>query len=159
MTPDPVHSDAEGAPQTGLASAAHEAVRVQHRDERVEDYVEAIYRLQAQQQPVRVVDLQGVFGVSHVTVIRALERLERDGLVERGEEGLVLTGAGARLAEACYERHRIVEGFLRALGVSAEAALRDAEGIEHHLGEESLRAMQRFVRQREEAEGTNDGDS
>ena len=143
---DENHRPEKNAHAGGLASSAHEAVRVRHRDERDEDYVEAIYRLRARPQGIRVVDLQRVFGVSHVTVIRALDRLEKDGFVTRGEGGILLTDAGNRLAEDCYERHLVVECFLLALGVSKEAALRDAEGIEHHLGEESLAAMRRFLR-------------
>ncbi len=129
------------------ASAAHEAVREQHRDERMEDYVEAILRLRKDGQGVRVVDLQGVFGVSHVTVIRILDRLEKEGLVVRSPEGIGLTEKGLRLAEECYERHRTVEAFLRGLGISDATASRDAEGIEHHLSEETLKAMRAFLRE------------
>lgn len=125
--------------------ATHRAVRRQHRVERMEDYVEAIYRLEEEGTEVRIVALQGVFGVSHVTVIRALDRLAKEGLVSRGKKGIRLLEKGRRLAIACYERHRTVEAFLRALGVSAEVARRDAEGIEHHLGGETLAAMERFV--------------
>lgn len=130
----------------GGQSAAHEAVREQHRDERMEDYVEAILRLRKNSEGVRVVDLQGVFGVSHVTVIRILDRLEKEGLVVRRPEGIGLTEMGLRLAEECYERHRTVEAFLRGLGISEAVASRDAEGIEHHLSEETLEAMRDFLR-------------
>lgn len=123
----------------------HETVRDQHRDELAEDYVEAIFRLEETESPTRVVDLQGVFGVSHVTVIRTLDRLEKTGLVQRGEGGIQLTAKGKRLARSCYERHQTVESFLRALGVPRAAAQRDAEGIEHHLGPETLAAMRRFL--------------
>ncbi|MCH8473830.1 MAG: GntR family transcriptional regulator [Opitutales bacterium] len=132
-------------PSSGLMSDAHRAVRLQHRDERTEDYVEAIYLLAQNGKEVRVVDLQGVFGVSHVTVIRALEKLEKEGLVERGSKGIALTVKGTKLALECYERHRTVESFLLALGVPENAAREDAEGIEHHLGAETLAAMERFL--------------
>ncbi|MCC5788044.1 MAG: GntR family transcriptional regulator [Opitutales bacterium] len=133
------------APSPGLMSDAHRAVRLQHRDERTEDYVEAVYLLSQRGDGVRVVDLQEVFGVSHVTVIRALEKLEKEGLVERGSKGIALTRKGEKLAVECYERHRTVESFLLALGVPENAAREDAEGIEHHLGEETLAAMERFL--------------
>lgn len=35
--------------------------------------------------------------------------------------------------------------FLRVLGVSAETAEIDAEGLEHHLSEETLKAMRKFA--------------
>ncbi|WP_275427747.1 iron dependent repressor, metal binding and dimerization domain protein, partial [Citrobacter koseri] len=49
------------------------------------------------------------------------------------------------------ERHRIVERFLIALGVSAETARRDAEGIEHHVSAETLDAFRRFADGRSDA--------
>lgn len=127
---------------------AHRAVRRQHRDERAEDYVETIYRIESEDQTVRVVDLQQRFGVSHVTVIRALAKLAEEGLVDRTDDGISLTPAGTDLARSCYERHATVEAFLLALGISPETAARDAEGIEHHLSDESLAALRGFVRHR-----------
>jgi DtxR family manganese transport transcriptional regulator len=38
--------------------------------------------------------------------------------------------------------------FLHALGVPEEVAEADAEGIEHHVSEETLEAMRRFVREK-----------
>ncbi len=58
-----------------------------------------------------------------------------------------LTDLGKELAEKARKRHEIVLSFLRALGVSETAAENDAEGIEHHVSEESLAAMRRFVEQ------------
>ncbi|CAK8738937.1 Transcriptional regulator MntR [Sodalis praecaptivus] len=42
-------------------------------------------------------------------------------------------------------RHQIVESFLLALGVSPETARRDAEGIEHHVSDETLQIFCRFA--------------
>jgi Mn-dependent DtxR family transcriptional regulator len=39
-----------------------------------------------------------------------------------------------------------VYAFLLALGVSEADALHDAEGIEHHVGDATLFAMQAFLR-------------
>jgi DtxR family manganese transport transcriptional regulator len=39
----------------------------------------------------------------------------------------------------------IVVEFLRALGVSDAAAQEDAEGIEHHVCDETLAAFERFA--------------
>lgn len=135
-----------GGPEGGLGASAHERVRRQHLKERAQDYVEAIYRLERSGTAARVVDLQAVFSVSHVTVLRALEKLEGEGLVGRQPQGLELTAKGRQLAEACFERHELVEAFLRSIGVSAAAASHDAEGIEHHLGGETLEAMRRHLK-------------
>src|SRR5690606_23604153 len=55
----------------------HERVRQQHSDELAEDYVEAIHALRKESGIARVVDLTKIFGVSHVSVIRALARMEK----------------------------------------------------------------------------------
>jgi DtxR family manganese transport transcriptional regulator len=52
---------------------------------------------------------------------------------------------GQRLAAEARDRHRVVEAFLVALGVSADTARRDAEGIEHHVSAETLNAFRAFA--------------
>ncbi|HYG89187.1 MAG TPA: iron dependent repressor, metal binding and dimerization domain protein, partial [Azospirillum sp.] len=42
-------------------------------------------------------------------------------------------------------RHAIVVGFLKAIGVSDETAERDAEGVEHHVSDETLAAFERVM--------------
>jgi DtxR family manganese transport transcriptional regulator len=124
----------------------HQRVRKQHQRELAQDYVEAIYSMSGESAPVRVVDLQAVFGVSHVTVIRTLGRLEERDLVKRPQRGQIeLTASGREMAKQSYERHQLVTTFLLKLGVSEASAAADAEGIEHHLGSETLAAMQRFI--------------
>jgi DtxR family manganese transport transcriptional regulator len=128
------------------AAARHDRVRKQHSDELAEDYVEAIDAMIGEKGQARVTDLQGVFGVSHVSVIRALKRIEERGLVERtGTAGYKLTKAGQAMAKASAERHDRVVKFLLALGVSTSQAEADAEGMEHHLSEETLVAMGRYL--------------
>jgi DtxR family transcriptional regulator, manganese transport regulator len=45
-------------------------------------------------------------------------------------------------------RHRLVVQVLIALGVPAEAAEADAEGIEHHVSETTLKAFAKFLQGR-----------
>ena len=52
------------------------------------------------------------------------------------------------MAEDGRRKHKIVETFLLALGVSEETARIDSEGIEHNVSEETLRAMARFLARR-----------
>ncbi|WOO42230.1 iron dependent repressor, metal binding and dimerization domain protein [Rubellicoccus peritrichatus] len=125
----------------------HERVRRQHSDELAEDYVEAIYELQRQGQLARVMNLQEIFGVSHVSVIRALKRFEGRGLLTRSRtKGIQLTTAGRKMAKNAAERHALVVNFLLKLGVSGSQAQIDAEGIEHHISKETIEAMRKFIR-------------
>ncbi len=99
-----------------------------------EDYCEAIAELADDAGDCRVVDLATRFGVSHVTVVRTVKRLERDGLVTTEPYRPVrLTAKGRRLAASCRERHEVVYRFLLAIGVDPRTAAVDAEGLEHHL--------------------------
>ena len=124
--------------------------RAAHHDETAEDYVEAIAELQIEQGNARVCDLADMMGVSHVTVSRIVTRLHDAGLVEkRPHRPILLTASGMRLAERAHERHEIVLRFLRSIGVPAKQAEIDAEGIEHHVGDATIRAMKRLVAERE----------
>jgi DtxR family manganese transport transcriptional regulator len=124
-------------------------VRSAHRTETQEDYVELIADLIAATGEARATDLAERLGVTAATVANTLNRLKRDGLVEmRPYRSVFLTEAGASLATRSKERHGIVVRFLLLLGVSQEIAEIDAEGLEHHLSEETLAAMGNFSRDR-----------
>jgi DtxR family manganese transport transcriptional regulator len=128
------------------SAARHDRVRRQHSEELAEDYVEAIDELIGEKGEARVKDLQEIFGVSHVSVIRALKRIEERGLILREvRKGYKLTGSGKRMAEESAQRHSLVVNFLKALGVSASQSEADAEGMEHHLSRETLSAMKDFL--------------
>ena len=58
---------------------------------------------------------------------------------------IFLTDSGRAIAQASRERHELVHSFLIAVGVPAEVAETDAEGIEHHVSTETLDAMKRFL--------------
>lgn len=98
----------------------------------------------------RVTDLQEIFGVSHVSVIRALKRFEERGLILRPESGgIFLTEKGKKVAKESAGRHELVVHFLAAMGVSPAQAEADAEGIEHHISAETLEAFRRFLEERD----------
>ena len=128
-------------------AAGHRRTRQAHALETAEDYAEAIADLTLGHGHVRVIDLARTLGVSHVAVIRALGRLRRDGLVvPKPCPEISLTPAGTALAAAARKRHHTVLAFLLAIGVSEQTAQTDAEGIEHHVSDETLRALARFVK-------------
>lgn len=120
--------------------------RDDHSAEIAEDYVELIDALIAESGEARAVDLAERLGVSHVTVGKTVQRLQREGLLTTEPyRSIFLTPKGEMLAKMARDRHELVVKFLTALGVPAEAAEIDAEGIEHHVSEQTLRAMRRFV--------------
>jgi DtxR family manganese transport transcriptional regulator len=112
-----------------------------------EDYVELISDLLATGGEARPTDIARRLGVSHATAIKTISRLKREGLaMARPYRGVFLTEAGERLAERVRARHRVVVDLLMAVGVPAEAAEQDAEGIEHHVSDATLTAFERFLR-------------
>ncbi len=125
---------------------AHRRTRRDHAAETAEDYVEAVAETVAARGACRVIDLAERFGVSHVTVVRTVARLERDGLVTTEPyKPIELTAAGAALAADCRERHETVLRFLISIGVTPATAAIDAEGIEHHVSDETLRRFREIA--------------
>lgn len=113
--------------------------------ENAEDYVELISDLQREIGAAHKSDIAARLGVSHVTVHKTINRLKALGLVNaESYRAVSLTQDGAKLAEESRGRHQLVLRFLKALGVPQQAAEEDAEGIEHHVGDETLKAMTRF---------------
>lgn len=111
-----------------------------------EDYVELIAELIDDTGEARGVDLARRLGVSQPTVAANLSRLQRDGLVSsRPYRAIFLTDKGRELARRTRRRHRIVVSLLEALGVSSATAAADAEGIEHHVSDETLDALQQLT--------------
>jgi DtxR family manganese transport transcriptional regulator len=130
--------------QAATQAASFDRTRSDHRSEIAEDYVELIADLLDAKGEARAVDLAGRLGVTGATVTSTVARLQRDGLVHSEPyRSIFLTDRGRALAEHCRRRHRIILAFLEAIGVSAAAAAKDAEGIEHHVSDETLEALER----------------
>lgn len=129
-------------------SNPHRRTRDDHANETAEDYVEAVFDTIADKQVCRVGDLADRFAVSHVTVSRIVARLKSEGLLETEPyQPVRLTPAGSRLARAVKKRHETVYAFLLSLGIDEETASIDSEGIEHHVSEQTLKAMRRHLRE------------
>ena len=115
----------------------------------LEDYVELIADLLATGGEARPTDIARRLGVSHATAIKTITRLKREGLATaRPYRGVFLTDDGERLASRVHTRHRLVVDVLLALGVPAEAADQDAEGIELYVSDATLAAFSAFVKAR-----------
>jgi DtxR family manganese transport transcriptional regulator len=132
-----------------IHSEGFRKAREARRGALVEDYVELIADLIEDGNEARQVDIAARLGVAQPTVARMLTRLAAEGLVCRKPyRGVFLTEAGRVVAQKSRARHQTVEAFLRAIGVSAETARIDAEGIEHHVSEETLEAFRQAILKR-----------
>ena len=121
------------------SAAKFDRIRRAHQSEVAEDYVEMISDLIEETGEARTVDLAARFGVTSPTVNAIVRRLQRENLVEtRPYRSIFLTEVGKALAESSRARHRIVRDFLVTIGVPETVAEEDAEGVEHHVSEETL---------------------
>lgn len=124
---------------------AFRRVREAHRHELIDDYLELIADLTEELGEVRQVDITARLGVAQPTVAKMLKRLSHAGLIDQAPyQGVNLTPKGKQLADISRVRHQIVERFLLALGVSPAVARRDAEGLEHHVSDETLSLFKKF---------------
>jgi DtxR family manganese transport transcriptional regulator len=137
MPPEPTQ-----ARRFGKARAARSAALL-------EDYVELIADLLAVHGEARATDVAKRLGVTLPTALRSISRLKREGLVTaRPFRSIFLTEAGDQLAGRVRARHRLMVELLLAIGVPAEAAEADAEGMEHHASKATLEAFARFLARR-----------
>jgi Mn-dependent DtxR family transcriptional regulator len=114
--------------------------------ESAEDYLERIDELIEDKGYARVVDIARSLRIRQASVTRMVQKLDETGFVRYERyRGLVLTAKGKGVARAIRRRHRVLEEFFRLLGVDAVTALRDLEGIEHHLSQASVRRIEALV--------------
>ncbi len=129
-------------------AAAFNHVRLAHQTEVAEDYVELVDDLIEEKGEARAVDLAERMGINPATVNKTVKRLQREGyLTAEPYRSIFLTEAGKAMADSARERHELVYQFLRSIGVSAEVALLDAEGVEHHVSRETLACFEAFISQ------------
>jgi DtxR family Mn-dependent transcriptional regulator len=114
---------------------------------RAEEYLETIYMLHEEGQPVIGARLAEILGISRATVTVTLKRLQRDGLVAVDErKHIVLTQRGAAIAGASMRRHRLVERLLTdVLGMDWARSDAEAHSIEHCISPEVEEALNRFL--------------
>lgn len=100
-------------------------------------YLEAIYYMWAEKEPLRSARLADWLGVSRPTVTVALRRMIRDGLVRMtAHKDIELTPAGMRAAESIVRRHRIMERWLTdGLGLDWVTADAEAARLEHAVSD------------------------
>lgn len=122
-----------------------------HLQESGEMYLETIYRLTKTRPDVRAIDVCEHMGFSKPSVSRAIGLLRTGGFVVVDENGhLSLTDQGRRVAERTFECHTLLKSLFVRLGVDEETADADACKIEHHISDQTLSALKRYLNQMNE---------
>lgn len=110
----------------------------------LEDYLQAIYRIERAQKVARPKDISEAQNVASSTVTAALQSLAERGMVNyKPYELITLTDRGRERAEQLATRQHIVRNFLEdILGLEARQAETTACDMEHAVGRQTL---DRFV--------------
>lgn len=112
-----------------------------------EMYLETIYVLSKTNSAVRSIDVCEHMGFSKPSVSRAIGLLKSGGYVTVDKDGhLSLTPSGEEVAKKIYDRHNLLTDFLVSLGVDRAVASNDACRIEHHISDESFRAIKNHLK-------------
>lgn len=112
-----------------------------------EMYLETILVLKNRLGYVRSIDIANEMNVSKPSVSRAVGLLKENGYITLDPNGMILlTGTGQSVAEKIYERHEILTQYLKALGVSGDAAAHDACKIEHVISDETFNIIKQKLK-------------
>ena len=120
-------------------------VRDAHKTENTEDYLEIIADLLNSKGEARIVDIANYLGIAQATANKTIKRLQYQGYIKKEPyRSIFLTLKGQELASVSKKKHIIVLTFLKKLGLDSKTAEADAEGIEHHVSDKTLKKMEKF---------------
>ncbi len=111
-----------------------------------EDYLKAILILEGQNDSVRSLDVAEYLHFSKPSVSKAMKLLQEGGFLTMDKDKhLHLTPLGKEAAESVFEKHSVLYEALLAIGVTPEAAEKDACEIEHVISEEAFAQVKAFL--------------
>ena len=106
--------------------------------ESAQDYLKAIWKLQAAHGEATTSALAGELDVSPASATAMLKKLDKLGLVQHEPyHGAQLTPAGERVALEVIRHHRLLELYLaETLGIAVDDVHDEADRLEHALSDE-----------------------
>ncbi len=115
--------------------ASHAATAATAATATIEEYLETIYNIAMEGEPVIGARLAEKFRVAAPTVTETLKRMTRDGYIEMDSKRQInLTPLGVEHAEAVLRRHRLTERFLvDMLGMQWHQVHEEACRLEHYI--------------------------
>lgn len=116
------------------------------KTERTEMYLKAVFALQHTAPPATVSKVAEFMGVSVPSASEMLKRLEQQGYVQAGEEGVGLTREGQEVAVRVVRRLRLAERLLTdVLGLELERVYEEACKLEHVISPEVEGRLERVL--------------
>ena len=117
-----------------------------HLQESGEMYLETILLLSKKLGKVRSLDVAEYMNFSKPSVSRAVGLLKKGMYITVDKDGfLTLTEVGMEIAQKIYERHTLLTKFLCSLGVDDETASQDACKMEHHISDQTFKAIKKHI--------------
>jgi DtxR family Mn-dependent transcriptional regulator len=115
----------------------------------VQEYLQAIYRLQVEQLPVSTTELAAYLEVAPASVTGMIHKLNRQGLVEYVPyQGVTLAPAGRQEALRLVRIHRLWELFLtKVLDISWDEVHQEAHLLEHATSDRLADRLAEFLDQ------------
>lgn len=111
-----------------------------------EDYLECILKLSKIRPVVRSIDIATEMNYSKPSISVAMKNLRLNGYINMDDSGFItLTDSGMEIAASIYERHLLLEKWLKYLGVDPQVAEEDACKIEHTLSKETFAAIKKHI--------------
>ncbi|MFB9274473.1 transcriptional regulator MntR [Cohnella cellulosilytica] len=113
----------------------------------MEDHLEQIYLLSLAKGYTRVSDVADALSVHPSSASKMAQKLGESGYVEYEKYGRIsLTGKGTRIGQQLLDRHRLLERFLRLIGVPEQRVESEVEQLEHHFSWNTLELLRDLVR-------------
>ena len=114
----------------------------------VEEYLEAVYRLQERSGVARTSDIVKALKVAPGTVTNTVERLEKEGYITHEPyRGVKLTERGLKIALQVVRRHRLSERLLTDILHVEWAKVHDAAcKLEHGITDEIIKPLEKALR-------------
>jgi len=117
-------------------------------EEAPEEYLEALYKLTRDGNPIKTTELAKQLGVTAASATQMLQKLAKRGCVEYiPYRGARLTQEGKSEGAKMTRKHRLLETFLvSVLKMRGDKAHAQACELEHHLSDEAEEALCRILK-------------
>ena len=115
--------------------------------ERIEEYLEALYKLREEGKQAKTTEIASRLKVSAASVTEMLKKLADSGYVKHESyRGVTLTEKGLKAARKITRKHRLLERFLHdILNIRGRDVHEQACKMEHALSEDAEKALCRLL--------------
>lgn len=112
----------------------------------MEDYIEMISRLSIKNGFTRINELSQALNIQPSSATKMVQRLSEMGYIKYEKYSvLFLEENGKEIGDWLIKRHKIIENFMRIIGVDASMVLQETEKIEHTLSNETTFRIKNLV--------------